>query len=403
MVWLPYAVAQYVAKIGDTGVLDELEHYLHDEPLRSDEHDRYNAPPPSAARGSLYEHCCRALDHSLERIGDRGLPLMGTGDWNDGMNLVGQAGRGQSIWLGWFLAATLRGFAPWCRDRGDGERADRYEAKAVGLAAAIDRTAWDGRWYVRAFTDDGHTIGASSNEECRIDSIAQSWAVICGLGNPERARRAVTSADETLLRRSDQLCLLLAPPFDRSLIDPGYIKGYVPGARENGGHYSHAACWMALAHALLGDGKGAVEIWRMISPVNRSANTVDADRYRIEPYVVAGDIYGMPPHAGRGGWTWYTGAAGWLYRVAIEAILGLKLLGGKFRVEPCIPPEWSEFTIAYRHYSSRYVIRVINPQHVSQGVLRVELDGEVLPPEAEEMIVMADDGREHQVLVVLGT
>jgi cyclic beta-1,2-glucan synthetase len=395
--WLVYATLQYLAATGDDRVLDERAPFLDGRPLNPDEHESYELPSVSAEDGSLYEHCVRAIEISLA-TGEHGLPLMGTGDWNDGMNLVGSAGKGESVWLGWFLVSILRPFADLAAARGDTERAAAYRDRACALVAAIEE-AWDGGWYRRAYFDDGTTIGSAGNAECQIDAIAQSWAVISGAGDPARARQAMEAVDERLVRRQDGLVLLLAPPFDRTVPSPGYIQGYLPGVRENGGQYTHAALWTVLAFAQLGDGDRAAELFALLNPVNHARTATDVERYRSEPYVVAADVYSVPPHTGRGGWTWYTGSAGWMYRVGMEAILGVTLRRGLLHIDPCIPRGWARYEITYKPSRTTYRIVVENPAGVNRGVQRLEVDG---VDRTGHDVAIVDDGAEHTVRVVLG-
>jgi cyclic beta-1,2-glucan synthetase len=399
-VWLGWCVAHYVETTGDVAVLDEPVAFLEGHPLRPDEHDAYFQPAVADERATLFEHCARALDASLA-LGKHGLPLIGTGDWNDGMNRVGEAGKGESVWLGWFLHAALGAFAPVAKARGESARAARWSAHAAALKNALEQDGWDGQWYRRAYFDDGTALGSAMNDECRIDSIAQSWSVISGAADPARARRAMASADEKLVRRPDGLALLFTPPFNRTSLDPGYVKGYPPGIRENGGQYTHAAAWLAIAFAALGDGDKAAEVFSILNPVNRANTRAGVQRYKVEPYVVAADVYSVAPHTGRGGWTWYTGSAGWLYRAGIEAILGLRLQGAFIRLDPCIPKSWPRFEIVFKHRSARYEIAVENPAGVSRGVRSVALDGQTLPDGAER-VPLVDDGRTHEVRVILG-
>jgi cyclic beta-1,2-glucan synthetase len=348
----------------------------------------------------LFEHCALALDQSLA-LGSHGLPLIGTGDWNDGLNRVGGQGKGESIWLGWFLHATLTAFTRLADGRPEPERAANWRRHATALAASLERDGWDGDWYRRAYFDDGTPLGSASNDECRIDSIAQSWSVISGAGDPAHSARAMASVEEHLIRRADGLALLFTPPFDQTPLDPGYIKGYPPGIRENGGQYTHAAVWSVMAFARLGDGDKAGELFSMLNPINHARTPDAAERYKVEPYVICADIYSTPPHVGRGGWTWYTGSAGWMYRAGLEEILGFRLRGATLLLDPCIPKTWPGFTILFRHHSARYEIDVENPDGVCRGVVHVEFDG-IVSSGKEARVPLADDGATHRLRIVLG-
>ena len=396
-VFLPFAVAHYVATTADAGVLDEMAPFIEGPAIPAEREDLYFTPERSAESASVYEHCARALDASLG-VGAHGLPLMQGGDWNDGMNRVGIHGRGESVWLGWFLYATLREFAPIAARRGDGARAQHWMHHADSLQRALDRHAWDGAWFRRAYFDDGTPLGSAYNRECRIDSIAQSWAAISGAADPARARQAMDAVGEYLVKRGDDLVLLFTPPFNASVPDPGYIQGYLPGVRENGAQYTHAAAWCVIAYAMLGDGDRAFELFSMLNPVNHASTRGGAHRYKVEPYVVAGDVYSEAPHVGRGGWSWYTGASGWMYRAGVEYVLGFRLQGTQVRIAPCIPRDWAGYTLRYRRGGATYVIRVENPTHVSTGAVDIELDGRRVPGDRFPVI---DDGREHRVDVRL--
>jgi cyclic beta-1,2-glucan synthetase len=323
---------------------------------------------------------------------------MGSGDWNDGMNRVGHEGRGESVWLGWFLAHVLKEFSVLCERRGRRDLAQRYGNDSTWLAGILE-LSWDGGWYRRAYFDDGTPLGSAQNDECRIDSLTQSWAVLSGAANPARARQAMEAVRAHLLRRDAQIVLLLTPPFDRMAHDPGYIKGYLPGIRENGGQYTHAALWAALALARLRLGDEAMELFHMLNPINHTRMPEAVDRYQGEPYVVAADVYAHPTHIGRAGWTWYTGSAGWMYRTAIEGVLGLRRHGSAFSVNPSIPAMWPAFSLEWNIHGTRYRIDVANPEHRCAGVGSATLDGVAVDP---LVIPIAGDGQLHHLEVVLG-
>ncbi|MBC7776326.1 MAG: cyclic beta 1-2 glucan synthetase, partial [Phycisphaerae bacterium] len=340
-----------------------------------------------------YLHCMRAISHG-ETYGSHGLPLMGSGDWNDGMNLVGEHGIGESIWLGFFFYTVLNAFAPISEAMSDQAFADHCRLEATTLQTNLEASGWDGNWYRRAYFDDGTALGSATNQECRIDSIAQSWSVLSGAGNPTRSQIAMESLDQHLVRRDHGLIQLLDPPFDTSEMEPGYIKGYVPGVRENGGQYTHAAIWAAMAFAQSGDPTRAWELTEMINPIKHALNPTQVAVYAVEPYVLAADVYGVAPHTGRGGWTWYTGSAGWMYRLIMESLLGLRLEGAGLHFDACLPSDWTDFTVHYRFGETKYTIYLIvqsrgNPEGLI--VDGVHIDGKVIP--------LVDDGKDHKVVL----
>lgn len=383
LLWLPLITLFYVERTADRAIFDEDVRFLTAELLDDHEDERFLLPVDSKQTGSLYEHCCRAIDRSLTQ-GAHGLPLMGSGDWNDGMNRVGKDGRGESVWLGFFLYDILEDFIPLCEQRADSERLARYREYQARLHNALNQSGWDGEWYRRAYYDDGTPLGSAQNDECRIDALAQAWSVISGVAPPERAQQAMAAVQEHLISRTDGIVRLLTPPFDRTPHDPGYIKGYVPGVRENGGQYTHAAMWVVRALAELGLREHAAAVLEMLSPITRAAEPAV---YRGEPYVVAADVYGEPPHVGRAGWTWYTGSAGWMYRVLLESLLGFDLRGDVVLLKPCLPASWPGFTLRYRFAEGTVY------------TFEVELSNETSGPIS---IPIERDGGEHIVHVRAG-
>jgi cellobiose phosphorylase len=390
--WLPYAVCRYVAAIGDSGVLEERVPFLDGRAVRPEEDSYYDLPHVSADVGTLYEHCVRAIDHGL-RFGEHGLPLMGCGDWNDGMNLVGEKGKGESVWLAFFLYKILNEFSALARNRNDSNTANKYVLEAERLRANIELHAWDGAWYRRAYFDDGTPLGSASNAECQIDAIAQSWSVLSAAAPKERSTMAMENASTRLVCTDDKIIKLLEPPFDKSELNPGYIKGYVPGVRENGGQYTHAAIWTTMAFAEMGNPEKAWELFRLINPILHATNAGQTRTYRVEPYVVAADVYAVAPHTGRGGWTWYTGSAGWMYRLITESLLGLQLDVDKLRFDPRLPGDWESFKLHYRYRETFYHIH-FHGSAQRRLVTKVVVDGAEKPDLA---VPLVDDRNDHHV------
>jgi cellobiose phosphorylase len=399
--WLPLAVCRYVTASGDTGVLDEVQPFLEGRPVHPEADAYYDQPTVSGESADLYAHCVQAIRHGLT-AGAHGLPLMGSGDWNDGMNRVGLAGQGESVWLGFFLYAVLGQFAGLAESRGDDAFAALCREEGARLQGALETHGWDGGvtpagWYRRAYFDDGTPLGSAGNAECRIDSIPQSWAVLSGAAEPHRARWAMDALAEHLVRPADRLVLLLDPPFDTASLPAGYIRGYVPGVRENGGQYTHAAVWAAMAFAQLGDTTQAWALLGLINPINHARSADGVATYKLEPYVVAADVYACPPHVGRGGWSWHTGAAGWMYRLIVESLLGLRREGTLLHVAPRLPADWPGCTLRYRFGETCFPIVVTRAVAGEDGGLRV--DGVAQPDGA---IRLVDDRQPHQVELRLG-
>ncbi|HKO66351.1 MAG TPA: glucoamylase family protein [Burkholderiaceae bacterium] len=395
--WLPLAVSRYVVSTGDRSILDETSRFLEGRPVNAEDDSYYDMPVRSDESADVYQHCVRAILHGL-KFGEHGLPLIGSGDWNDGMNLIGMRGKGESVWLAFFLFYVLKQFAPIARIRGDTSFAARCEQEAAQLSMRIEQNAWDGDWYRRAYFDDGTPLGSKTNTECQIDSISQSWSVLSGAGDAERSRRGMDAVYARLVRRDHGLIQLLDPPFDKSDLDPGYIRGYVPGVRENGGQYTHAAIWTAMAFAALGDSRRAWELTSMINPVNHGVSAQATAIYKVEPYVVAADVYAVAPHTGRGGWTWYTGSAGWMYRLIVESLLGAKLEGNNLQIAPCLPSDWNEYKLTYRYRETEYriAVRRFDTNEELPETTLVTVDG--VSQDAGH-IVLIDDRRPHDVEV----
>lgn len=384
LLWLPFVTSNYVLSTGDYGILDEVRPYLKSPLLGESQQNMMYTPEISAEQDSLYEHCKRAIQYV--RLGEHGLPLMGGGDWNDGMDKVGIGGKGESVWLAWFFYAVLDQFIPLSQHMKDAGFSDTLYAIKAALRENIEKYAWDGEWYLRAFYDDGSKLGSRENDECRIDSISQSWSVLSGAGQRDRARTAIDSAWKHLVLEKESVSLLLTPPFDKTTENPGYIKNYYPGIRENGGQYTHASVWLAIAAVLLGDSERAYRMFSILNPINRTADRDGTLRYEKEPYVMTGDVSYMAPYTGRGGWSWYTGSGGWMYQGLLKYFLGLRIEGDSIFISPCVPDVFGEYSIRYRYKSSTYLIEV-KPSKDKVGTRE------------GSRIKLKDDGLEHHIII----
>ena len=399
LLWLAFLTVEYIKFTGDKTILDIETPYLEGQILEENQDEKYDKYNETKEQESIYKHCIRAIEKSLN-FGENGLPKIGSGDWNDGFSTVGNKGKGESVWLGFFLYTVLDNFIPICEEKEDIELAKKYEEIKRNLKRALNTKGWDGRWYKRAFMDDGNILGSMQNDECRIDSIAQSWSVISNAGENDKKYIAMESLENHLVDKENGIIKLLDPPFEKSKLEPGYIKAYLPGVRENGGQYTHAAIWVIIAESLLGFGDKALELYRMINPIEHS-RTKDASRkYKVEPYVIPADIYGASNLAGRGGWTWYTGSSSWYYKAGIEYILGLKIQNGYMKIDPCIPKDWKEYQIQYKWNDSIYNIKVKNPDGKNgknEGVTKVILDGN----EVENNIKLDGNRKVYTVELIL--
>lgn len=379
LLWLPYLVLEYIKFTGDYSLLEEETPYVVGEILKEGEDERYDKYLESEERESIYKHCIRAIEKSFN-FGENGLPKIGTGDWNDGFSTVGNKGKGESVWLGFFLYKILDGFIEVCKRRVEEGKEDsniieKFEKIKLDLKRALNTKGWDGRWFKRAFMDDGSALGSMENEECRIDSIAQSWSIISNAGDNDKKYISMESLENHLIDKENGIIKLLDPPFEKGKLEPGYIKAYLPGVRENGGQYTHAACWVIIAQTMLGFGDKALELYRMINPIEHSRTKDACNKYKVEPYSMPADIYGASNLAGRGGWTLYTGSASWYYDAGIEYILGIKIENGVMKFEPCIPKDWKEYLIRYKWGKSIYNIKIKNPNQKNTGVEKVFLNG----------------------------
>ena len=397
LLWLCYVTAEYINTVNDYSILKEIVPYIDGASLEEGIDEQYDVHIESKQRGTIYEHCIKSIEKSLN-FGTNGLPKIGSGDWNDGFNTVGNKGIGESVWLAFFLYNILSKFIPICKFEKDVERAEKYEKIKDELKNSINKNAWDGRWFKRAFTDEGNVLGTIENDECKIDSISQSWSVISNAADNDKKYISMDSLEKHLVDRENGIIKLLDPPFNNGKLKPGYIKAYLPGVRENGGQYTHAAIWAIIALVDLGFGDKATEYFRMINPIEHSRTKEEARKYKVEPYVIAGDVYGAENLAGRGGWTWYTGSSSWFYKAGIEYILGLKIDRGYLRVEPCIPQDWKEYSIKYRYKSSIYNIKVKNINSKQTGINKFILNGNEVE---EKKVKLLDDGSINNIEIIM--